>query len=81
MTSFVGDLWKKVGELKFNSKASSSVPFIFDEKQPLGTIGPFLLFEGRDFEFSDRKEDSIFRRVSVFSCKERMKIEAAKRIL
>lgn len=83
MASFVGDLWKKVGELKFNSKTttSSSFPFIFDEQKPIGTVGPFKIFEGQDFESSDRKEESIFRRITIFSCKEKMNIEAGKRIL
>lgn len=81
MTSFVGDLWKKVGELKFSSKGSSSFPFVFDEQRPIGTVGPFIIFEGQDYESSDRKEESIFRRVSIFSCKEKMKIEGAKKIL
>ena len=82
MTSFVGDLWKKVGELKFNSKTtSSSFPFVFDEKKPIGTVGPFKIFEGQDFESSERKEESIFRRITIFSCKEKTKIDEGKRIL
>lgn len=84
MASFMGDLWRKVGELKLNSsgnKASSSFPFVFNENKPTGqVIGPFKQFEGQEFE-TPGKEESIFRRVSIFSCKERGKIEEAKRIV
>lgn len=85
MASFVGDLWKKVGELKLNSSSckssSSSFPFVFDGNKPTGcTIGPFKQFQGQEFETSG-KEESIYRRVSVFSCKDRSRIEEAKRIV
>lgn len=84
MASFVGDLWRKVGELKLNSstnKLNSSFPFVFDENKSTGhVIGPFKQFEGQEFE-SPGKEESLFRRVSVFCCKERMRIEEAKRIV
>lgn len=81
MASFVGDLWKKVGELKFSAKPGTSFPFVFDEQRPVGTVGPFVMFHGQDFESSERREESIFRRVTVFSCKERNKLEGARRIL
>ena len=81
MTSFVGDLWKKVNELKFTGKPSSSFPFVFNEQEIVGTAGPFHIFEGQDFETSERREESIFRKVTIFSCKEKPKIEGAKRIL
>ena len=88
MSSFVGDLWKKVGELKdkYNTigsltKTNSSFPFVFDENKPTGcVIGPFKQFEGKEFE-TPGKEESIFRRISLFSCKDVGRIEEAKRIV
>ena len=89
MSSFVGDLWKKVGELKLNVSTNrniSSFPYVYDEKMgPVGRIGPFLIFNGQDFDVSnsERKEESIFRRVSVFVCKEKdqTRLDQSKRIV
>lgn len=85
MSSFVGDLWKKVGELKMSVSGGSSgsaFPFIYNEQETITRIGPFLQFNGQDFESNPlRKEESVFRRVSVFSCKDRSGIPEAKRIL
>ena len=89
MASFVGDLWKKVGEINLSKlsgnatgRPSSSFPFTFDESKPTGTaIGPFTKFEGQDYEVSSRKESSIFRRVNVLVCRDRGRIEEAKRIV
>lgn len=90
MSSFVGDLWKKVGELNLSKlsgsssgRPSSSFPFVFDETKSDNRtlIGPFTKFPGQDYEISSRKEVSIFRRVNVFVCRDRLRIEEAKRIV
>lgn len=85
MSSFVGDLWKKVGELKMSvsgGAASSAFPFIYNEQEIIRKVGPFTQFNGQDFESNPKKkEESVFRRVSVFICRERSEISEAKRIL
>jgi hypothetical protein len=84
MSSFVGDLWKKVGELKtsVSNRTSPSVPYVYSESEPKGRMGPFVRFDGQDFETCPgRKEPSIFRRVSVFVCREKGNFGSAKGIV
>lgn len=83
MSSFVGELWKKVGELKLSGGAgrSSGFPFVWSEEKAW-SVGPFILFEGQDYETCpDHKEQSVFRRVSVFLCRSGGEMGAARRIL